>query len=170
MTGYFVRSVRFDELDLFAEVVRRSFITVAEEFGLSVQNCPTNGAFIRTERLVSDWNRGTQMYCLCCCGDPVGFMELKSKGDGVFELEKLSVLPEHRHKGGGSLLLEHARKEVVKAGGNRITIGIIDSNARLKEWYQKHGFVSSGTAHFPHLPFTVGFLELKIPTLNRLEE
>ncbi len=64
MTGYSIRKVRIDELDVCAEVIRRSFGTVAEEFGLTALSCPTNGAFIKTERLVSDWNRGNAIYGL----------------------------------------------------------------------------------------------------------
>ncbi len=162
MTGYSIRKVQFEELDSYANVIRQSFRTVAGEFGLTVQNCPTNGAFIQTERLVSDWKQGGGMYGLYCGDNPVGFMELKEKGTGIFELEKLSVLPEHRHRGGGTLLLDFARREVSRMGGNKITIGIIEKNIRLKKWYLKHGFVHTGTANFPNLPFVSGFMEMQV--------
>ncbi|MET0018057.1 GNAT family N-acetyltransferase [Oscillibacter sp.] len=160
MTGYSIRKVRFDELDSCTEVTRRSFGTVAEEFGLTARNCPANGAFIGTERLVSDWNRRNVMYGLYCKDRLAEFMELREKGAGIFELEKLSVLPEHRHRGGGTLLLEHVYGEVSRMGGNRIAIGIIEETLRPKSWYLSHGFIHTGTANFPHLPFTAGFMEL----------
>ncbi len=87
---------------------------------------------------------------------------MREKDIGIFELEKLSVLPEHRHRGGGKFLLKHARGEVSRMGGDKITIGIIEENLRLKNWYISHGFIHTGTANFPHLPFTVGFMELLI--------
>ena len=31
----------------------------------------------------------------------------------------------------------------------------------LKAWYQSQGFIHTGTKTFDHLPFTVGFMELK---------
>ena len=162
MTVYIIRKVQFKELDSCTDVIRQSFATVAEEFGLTVQNCPTNGAFLKTERLVSDWHQGAGLYGLYFEEELAGFMELKEKGAGAFELEKLSVLPQHRHKGGGTLLLDFAHKEISRTGGNKILIGIIESNLRLKEWYLKYGFVHTGTKDFPHLPFTAGFMEMQI--------
>ena len=162
MDAYSIRKVRFEELDSCADVIRQSFLTVAEAFGLTTQNCPSNGAFMQTERLVSDWNRGACLYGLYSGKELIGFMELEEKGEKVFELEKLCVLPRHRHLGGGTLLLAFARGEVSKMGGNKITIGIIEENAQLKEWYIQHGFVHTGTAKFPRHPFTVGFMELPL--------
>ena len=42
---------------------------------------------------------------------------------------------------------------------------IIEENPtyeELKEWYEKIGFVHTGTQKFEHLPFTVGFMEIEI--------
>lgn len=162
MPAYTIRKVHFEELDVCASVIRQSFITVANEFGLTSQNCPTNGAFIKAERLISDWNQGSSLYGLFCNEELTGFMELTQKDSGAFELEKLCVLPHHRHMGCGTLLLDCARGEVLQMGGNKITIGIIDNNTRLKEWYLKHGYIHIKTANFAHLPFVVGFMEIKI--------
>lgn len=156
---YSIRRVRIDELDICTNVIRQSFDTVAKEFGLTADNCPTNAAFIRTERLVWEINQGTYFYGLYCDEGLIGFMGLRDKGEGVFELEKLAVLPECRHNVGAGKLLAYACDEAVKMGGNKLTIGIIEENTRLKAWYQKHGYVATGTARFTHLPFTVGFME-----------
>jgi len=43
-----------------------------------------------------------------------------------------------------------------------ITIGIIEENTRLKEWYKAYGFVHTGTKKFEHMPFTAGFMELNV--------
>ena len=160
MPEYTIRKVHFEELDLCADIIRQSFSTVAYEFGLTVQNCPTNGAFIKVEHLVSDWNQGISLYGLYCDEVLIGFMELKRRGAKMVELEKLAVLPQHRHLGCGALLLQFARMEAANMGGRKITIGIIQSNTRLKDWYIKHGFVCTKTATFSHLPFVVGFMEM----------
>ncbi len=91
-----------------------------------------------------------------------GFVQLSQKDGGVFELGKLAVLPDYRHLGFGVRLLEHACGIVRSMGGGLITIGIIEENTVLKNWYAAHGFVHTGTKLFPHLPFTVGFMELTI--------
>lgn len=157
-----IREVRFDELDAFAEIIRQSFATVAADFGFTEHNCPTNGAFIRTERLVSDWSRGDLMAGLFADGEPAGFVQLAQQNDSVFELGKLAVLPQQRHAGYGHSLLDWAQNAVRDRGGRKITIGIIEENTVLKNWYQAYGFVHTGTQVFPHLPFTVGFMELLI--------
>ncbi|MGE5397212.1 MAG: GNAT family N-acetyltransferase [Chitinophagales bacterium] len=162
MTVYSIRKTHFEELGLCVSVIRQSFITVSEEFGLTLQNCPTNGAFVQVERLIADWNQGAGLYGLYCNEELIGFMELKRKDLKVFELEKLCVLPQHRHLGNGELLLDFARKEVTRMGGNKIMIGIIDNNTRLKEWYLKHGYIHVNTANLAHLPFIVGLMEMII--------
>lgn len=92
----------------------------------------------------------------------VGFAQLTDKKDGVYELEKLAVLPEYRHKGYGAQLLTFICDQAQTLGGNKITIGIIEENTRLKNWYLQNGFTHMGTRKFAHLPFTVGFMEREI--------
>ncbi len=160
MTVAAIRSVQIGELDDCAELIRESFLPVAESFGLTKENCPSNGAFLETERLILDWESGAKMYGLYREGNLCGFMELKAKEDGLFTLEKLCVLPACRHLGYGALFLDAAKKEAAAMGAKKISIGIMEENAVLKHWYETHGFVSTGTRQFPHLPFLVGFMEL----------
>ena len=162
MSEVLIRQVRLDELDVFADVIRKSFITVAGDFGLTEQNCPTNGAFIQTERLLSDWDNGNVMAGLFAVGKPAGFAQLAQKDAAVFELCKVAVLPQFRHEGYGARLLNWARETVREKGGSKITIGIIEENTVLKSWYQSYGFLHTGTCVFSHLPFTVGFMELGV--------
>ncbi len=141
------------------DVIRTSFQTVADEFGLTPENCPTNGAFMPLGRLQSDFNRGGLMFALKEDGQIVGFMQLWRKDADTFELEKLAVLPPYRHNGHGKALISFAKARAIELGADKITIGIIEENTRLKKWYKAHGFVGTGTRDFPHLPFTVGFME-----------
>jgi ribosomal protein S18 acetylase RimI-like enzyme len=157
-----IRPVREEELETFTEVIRQSFATVATDFGLTEQNCPTNGAFIRVERLAADQRKGDLMAGLFEDDKPVGFAQLSRKGDGVFELGKLAVLPCCRHKGYGARLLDWAQSAALEQGIHKMTIGIIEENTVLKSWYLSNGFVHTGTHVFPHLPFTVGFMELHV--------
>jgi ribosomal protein S18 acetylase RimI-like enzyme len=157
-----VREVSADELDTCADVIRRAFGTVAEEFGLTAENVPTNGAFLKTERLVAERDKGFLQYGLSAAGSIVGFMQLEKAGDGAYYLEKLAVLPEHRHQGYGRQLLDFAKNKVRVLGGIKIGITIIEENTRLKDWYNAYGFTHTGTKKFDHLPFTVGFMEMYI--------
>ena len=157
-----IKRITAQNLPACLDLIHRSFATVAGEFGLTVQNCPSNGAFIPPERLQNDYNKGHAMFGLYACGRLAGFMQLEKKDENVYILEKLAVLPENRHRGYGKELIEFAVWKVRKSGGSKISIGIIEENRRLKEWYKANGFTHTGTKVFPHLPFTVGFMEKEI--------
>lgn len=157
-----IKKIKYTELDACAQVIRDGFSTVAKEYHLTRQNCPTNGAFIETSRLVADWNKGNLMFGLYCGKALVGFMELELKSPDIYELEKLAMLPEYRHLGYGTLLLSYARQIALDTHVSKITLGMIEENILLKNWYLEHGFKHIGTQSIEHLPFKVGFMEQTI--------
>lgn len=157
-----IKRIVEEELEGCLPVIRESFATVAEAFGLTPENAPTNGAFLPMERLKWEFDRGDRMYGYVLDGKLVGFVQLAEKAEGVLELEKLAVLPAHRHRGCGSALVAFAREEAQMLGAQKLVIGIIEENTRLKTWYGEKGFVHTGTRVFPHLPFTVGFMEMPL--------
>lgn len=159
-----IRNVNYADLAECLTVIQRGFATVAADFGLNEQNAPTNGAFMKAERLESDYQSGKQMFACVEAGRIVGFAQIAEKGNGIFELEKLAVLPEYRGRGFGGRLIDHAKETASSLGGTKITIGIIEENDVLRRWYLKHGFTHTGTRKFDHLPFTVGFMELTLAT------
>jgi len=146
-------------LPQYAEVIRQSFATVAKDFGLTRENCPTHTSFITNERLASRIKDGYFPYGYFAGDKLVGFVSLTELSGGVFELNNLSVLPEYRHYGYGRELLDFCKKKVKELGGSKITIGIIEENTVLKEWYADNGFIHTGTKKFDHMPFTAGFME-----------
>ncbi|BAH06622.1 hypothetical protein CKR_1571 [Clostridium kluyveri NBRC 12016] len=162
MKEYVIKEVSLNELEECAEVIRQGFGTVAKDFGLTIENCATNGAFIKMSRLVSDKNRGNFMYSINVDDKIVGFMQLEKKSEEKYELEKITVLPEYRRYGYGEKLLVFAKIKVKRLNGKIISIGIIEENTILKQWYQKNGFIHKGTKKFDFLPFTVGFMEMII--------
>lgn len=157
-----IKKIEYTELDACSKLIRESFATVAKEYHLTRHNCPTNGAFIETSRLVADWNKNSLMFGLYHGKILTGFMELKLKAPNIYELEKLAVHPDYRHLGYGALLLSYARQMAVDNHVSKITLGMIEKNTRLKYWYLAHGFVHIGTKQFEHLPFIVGFMEQTI--------
>ena len=157
-----IRKVDECELEKCAEVIRRGFKTVADEFGLTEEKVPTNGAFIKTERLISERAKGLIQCGLQEGDDIVGFVQLEKASEETYYLEKLAVIPEQRHAGYGKELMDYARETVRALGGKRIGITIIEENERLKNWYIKNGYTHTGTKKYEHLPFTVGFMELNV--------
>lgn len=161
-----IREVKEQELEACVKVIREGFGTVAKEFHLTVENCATNGAFMTYERLHGEFEAGKPMYAYWENDQIAGFYELGDQGvrDGVHvvELEKITVLPKFRHHTIGRKLIADAKEKVKALGGDVMTIGIIEENMVLKEWYIKNGFVHNGTRKFEHLPFTVGFMSCKM--------
>lgn len=157
--GITIQPVSAGDLDRCAEVIRESFLTVANDFGLTPENCPTNGAFLQPERLQADLEKGNLMFGLFCDGEMAGFMQLEQGKEGAVILEKLAVLPGSRHCGYGKMLLGYAKDKAKELGGNKLLIAIIEENTVLRQWYLDNGCIHTGTRVFPHLPFTVGFLE-----------
>lgn len=162
MDKSFIREARVDELDICADVIRRGFGTVAEDFGLTVENVPTFGAFMTTERLETDKENGKILFALTENDEIVGFMQIEKADEDKYYLQKIAVIPERRHCGYGKELLKFANDKVKALGGKKIEIAIIEENERLKKWYIQNGFAHTGTKKYDHLPFTAGFLELYI--------
>lgn len=154
-----IHPVGREELQECLDVIHQSFGTVAQEFGLTQENCPKHTSFLPLCFLETQMGWGWHMYALYAREKIVGYMSLSKEGEDSFELHNLAVLPEYRHNGFGKLLLDHAKEQVKSMGGISIQIGIIEESAVLKDWYMANGFVPVGTKKFDHLPFTSGYLK-----------
>lgn len=151
------------DLPRAAEVIRASFATVAEEFGLTEQNCPRHTAFAATaERLEGFLAAGALMYGFFEEERLVGYVSLTRNGRREFEIHNLAVLPAYRHKGYGKQLLNFCKETVGERKGKRIVLGIIEENTVLKDWYAVNGFVHTGTKKSDFFPFTSGYMEYTI--------
>lgn len=158
-----------EQLNICIDIIHRSFQTVADELNLTKDNCPSHTAFIPIDKLVSQFDNGTAMFLYQYNGNFIGYFSLSVNNDSV-ELNNLAVLPEYRHLGIGKELVDYAitySKNIL--GTNKIKIGIVEENTILKEWYEKIGFVHTGTKKFEHLPFTVGFMENVVFKINEDE-
>jgi hypothetical protein len=98
----------------------------------------------------------------------VGVIGIKQMNPREFEIERLAVLPEYRHRRFGAKLMIFACEKIVRDGGEKACIGIVDDNTVLKQWYEQQGFVVTDIKRFPHLPFTVCLMErvLNRPTVD----
>lgn len=92
----------------------------------------------------------------------VGFLGLKIDDNGVCKLNDIIILPEYRQKGYRKELLEFCKIKALELGADKITLGMIDDNQKLKIWYIKNGFINVGFKKFEKAPFTVGFMELSL--------
>lgn len=157
-----LREIGVSELESSAEVIRKSFAGVAKDFGLTIDNCPTNSAFLKKEQLVSDFQKGIRMFGLFDENTQVGFVAVEKKDEKTYYLEKLAVLPEYRKNGFGKILVEKAILIAKNSGGTILSIGLINENEILKKWYLGLGFQETCVKVFPHLPFTVCLMEYSL--------
>ena len=145
------------------DVIGESNATVARDLNLTKENAPTNPAFITYEALEESMNKGLAMYGFYEDKKLVGCVGIEDpQKDDTFYIERLAVLPDYRHKGIGRRLMDYAFEKIKCNNGKTVSIGIIDENTVLKEWYKKYGFEGSGTKKFDHLPFTVCFMQKSV--------
>ena len=64
-----------------------------------------------------------------------------------------------RHKGIGRQLMNFAVARITERGGQRVSIGLINANRILKDWYKGQGFCQPEVKNFAHLPFEVCLME-----------
>ncbi len=155
-----IRSI--DEMGEWVDIIRRSFQTVADKFNLTIQNAPTNAAFIELSTLVSMQKKGIELYGVSSDNQKIGFVAIEKADEEKYYMEKLAVLPEFRHKKFGTSIMDFVFDNVKNRGGKKVCIAIINGHSILKKWYLQYGFIETGTKRFNHLPFEVCYLEKSI--------
>jgi ribosomal protein S18 acetylase RimI-like enzyme len=90
-----------------------------------------------------------------------------SKADkAIVYIERLAVAPDYRHRGYGGQLLSFALEHIGARGGKTASIGLMDNNQVLKEWYRSKGFVQHDCRHIAHLPFKVCYMSKNLSIQN----
>jgi N-acetylglutamate synthase-like GNAT family acetyltransferase len=164
-----IRNANEADIDTLVTLLRSSFSDVAERFELTIENCPKNPAFCTKERVKNDFARGLKYYILERDGQPCGCVAIEKADTDVCYLERLAVLPQHRRKGYGKTLVKHIFNQAKKNSAQKLEIGIISEDTKLKNWYKQFGFFQKGTKKFDHLPFIVAFMSAEIENTNQTE-
>jgi ribosomal protein S18 acetylase RimI-like enzyme len=151
-----------DQISASVNIIRQAFKTVADEFNLTPHNCPTHPSFITNDALLNLNTKGAKFFGMFIDELQIGFIAVEKSDDGLYFIEKLAVLPPQRHKGFGSSLVRFAMEYIRNNMGKKISIGIINEHALLKNWYKGLGFEEVTIKKYDHLPFTVFFMEKKI--------
>jgi diamine N-acetyltransferase len=149
------------DLSNVVKVLNEAHLTIAREFGFTKESNPTNNAFIDEPTLKIQLEKGIVLYALTSEEKIIGCIAIEKsiKETGTYYIEKVSVIPECRHRGHGKKLMEFASDQIKENGGKWISIALIDSNTILKNWYLMQGFKETGTRDFPNLPFRVCFMK-----------
>ena len=159
-----IREVRQEEISECVQVIRRSFQTVADDFGITPENAPRYVAFATDEnRLLWQMFREHRLMFLDEeDGVICGYYSLLIKDGGECELGSLSVLPEYRHRGIGTALLKHACDTAREQGLSTLNLSIVEENTVLRKWYERNGAVHTGTKKFDFFPFTAGYMKIML--------
>ena len=155
-----IRQITKQDIPGCVGIIRKSFKTVADEFGFTVENAPRFTAFATTEDRLN-WQMNNEprlMFVYEQEGVICGYYSLLMQDNNECELNNLAVLPEYRHCGIGKKLLEHAYQTAKDKGCKIMNIGIVEENKQLREWYEQNGAVHTGTRKFDFLPFTCGYM------------
>lgn len=150
-----------DDFAKLSQLLNDAFRPVADEFGLTRENAPTNNAFITVDELKYQLIDKREFFYYLEDDKTVGFIAIERSGrePNTFYIEKVAVHPTYRHKRIGLQLMNFAVDRIIRLGGQKISIGIIDTNIRLKNWYSSQGFIETTTKVFEHLPFRVCYME-----------
>ncbi len=156
-----IEKIRRDHIETCVEVIRSSFLTVANELGFTRENAPRFTAFAVTPaRLYTQFDEGRPMYAYFDKNQIIGYYSLLLQDKNECELNNLCVLPEHRRKGIGEQLLKHAADTARQRRCRVMNIAIVEENALLRKWYEAHGAKHMETKKFDFFPFTCGYMKL----------
>jgi len=148
-----------------AEIIGCSFADVAVRFDLTPQNCPKHPSNCTPAWIEKDFVRGVQYFILAADEDDLGCVGVEPATPTTCYMERLAVLPQHRGKGYGTLLAQHAIERARSLGAERVGIGIIAADTGLKGFYASLGFEAGEVKNFDHLPFEVAFMRLSLCVL-----
>lgn len=130
-----IREAKREDIPFCVNLIRSSFMTVADEFGFTEESAPRFTAFaISEERLY--WHMDEEHRPMIVAeedGVLCGYYSLLIQENGECELNNLAVLPQYRHSGIGRQLLEHSFALAKRMGCRTVNIGIVEENTVLRK-------------------------------------
>ena len=160
-----IKEIDKSKISECVNVIRKSFQTVADEFGFTKENAPFHTTFATTEEKLINQLENEHRVMVAYFdedGKILGYYSLSFLEKHECELNNLCVLPEFRHKKIGEALLEDA---VIRAKSNDCTkmkISIVEENKVLRCWYEAHSFIHTHTEKYDFFPFTCGYMEREL--------
>ncbi len=159
-----IRQADSADYETLAQIIRESFCDVAKRFALTPENCPTHPSNCQPDWIEAHIAKGAQYYLLQQNGRAIGCVAIERPKTHILYLERLSVLPDYRHRGYGvelvNFVFDHARQTRIF----RVEIALIAEQTDLRRWYERRGFSASTTRNISHLPFQVLFMHADVLT------
>lgn len=107
--------------------------------------------------------KGGRIFMAYAGQEAVGCVALIPMGNGVYELSKMAVSPQHRGQGIGRLVLEHAIAQAKLMGAKSLFLG---SNSRLENavhLYESTGFRHVPPERIPSMPYSRANVFMELP-------
>lgn len=159
-----IRPATEADAPVLASLVSRANLDVARQFGLTPDNCPKHPSQCEPSWIMDDLRRGVRYFLRETEAGPVGCVAYEVPRPGRAYLNRLSVLPDHRHLGHGAALVQHVQNLARQEGATVLSIGVIDAHTALRAWYGRFGFVDGEVKSFEHLPFAVRYMNCSFST------
>jgi len=138
---------------LITDILNKAFNTVALQFNYTKENAPKFPAFIKSDVIENELNKGLKMYGYYMDRKIIGCAGYSHYKNQIFFIERLATLPEYRHQGIGKKLMEYAENKMREENGRIIEIHVVDENLKLIEWYKKSGYLKIRVDKIKTLPF-----------------
>ena len=158
-----IKKAGLGDVAILVGLIREAYRDVAQRFDLTPENCPKHPSNCTPQWIRKDFARSVSYFILEDNHKPVGCAALEKPTTDLGYLERLAVLPDHRRRGFGKMLVDYVFERAKEAGLKQISIGIVAEQTDLLWWYRKIGFIEGDTKEFEHLPFLVTFMKYQLP-------
>ena len=155
-----IRPATRDDAPLLLRLIRQSFETVYDRLGLTPENFKHHAWHFGPPWILEQMDSGSRFFILEEAGQAVGCVALKAEENGAVQMRRLAVLPAHRGKGCGRMLVDHALAEARRMRARRVTLGMWAGDTPLRQWYERLGFTVTETQTSPDMPLPVTHMVL----------
>ena len=145
--------VELNDSKIITEILNKAFLTVAQQYNFTKENAPTFPAFINYDRIEYSLNNGLKIYGYNNDNQIIGCAGYSFYKDQIYLIERLATLPEFRHFGIGTKLMQFVENKIKNIGGKIAEIHVVDKNIVLREWYKKLNFIEIRIDEIKTLPF-----------------
>jgi len=159
-----LREAGRQDAPLLLGLIQESFETLYRRVGLTPANFSRHAAHMGPEWVLEQMDTGNRFFILEDSGLACGCVALRPADAGAVELRRLAVLPAHRRKGYGRMLVAHVMAEARRLGARRVTLGLWATDPELLRWYERRGFRKTITEAktCPDLPLPVTHMAMDL--------
>ena len=142
-----------------AGIIRLSFRRQAEILDIQEAKYPNYVAFETEDSVRKRIARGDKVVLGRCAVESIATVSYSLSENGEKgEVKRLAVVPNHRARGYGAILMRYAEDKLVDLGAIELEVSIVASFDRLRKYYESLEYQPTGVKTFPSLPFKVLFL------------